>query len=210
MCQQFIEQYGSRMHKRTGLILSGGMDSLTIAWWKKPEVAFTVDYGQKAANSEIQASAQICEILNIEHHILRVDCSNLGSGDMAGKASDKNAPETDWWPYRNQMLVTLIAMKAIGHDVDRLLIGTVSSDSNHKDGTLEFIRLMSNLLSFQEGNLILEAPAIEMTTVELIRKSKIPHDTLLWAHSCHTNNIPCGKCRGCNKYHNVICELDIL
>lgn len=198
------------MHKRTGLILSGGMDSLTIAWWKKPEVAFTVDYGQKAANSEIQASAQICEILNIEHHILRVDCSNLGSGDMAGKASDKNAPETDWWPYRNQMLVTLIAMKAIGHDVDRLLIGTVSSDSNHKDGTLEFIRLMSNLLSFQEGNLILEAPAIEMTTVELIRKSKIPHDTLLWAHSCHTNNIPCGKCRGCNKYHNVISELDIL
>lgn len=198
------------MHKRTGLILSGGMDSLTIAWWKKPEVAFTIDYGQKAANAEIQASSQICKILNIEHHILRVDCSSLGSGDMAGKASDKNAPETDWWPYRNQMLVTLIAMKAIGQDVDKLLIGTVSSDSNHKDGTLEFIKLMSNLLAFQEGHLILEAPAIGMTTHELITKSNIPHGYLLWAHSCHTSNIPCGKCRGCNKFHKVIHELNIL
>ncbi|MEG3492538.1 7-cyano-7-deazaguanine synthase [Klebsiella variicola] len=101
------------MSKRTGLILSGGMDSVCIAWWKKPEVAFTVDYGQKAANAEVQAAEQICKILNIEHHVLRVDCSSLGSGDLAGKASDKNAPETDWWPYRNQMLVTLIAMKLL-------------------------------------------------------------------------------------------------
>jgi len=198
------------MHKRTGLILSGGMDSLTIAWWKKPEVAFTVDYGQKAANAEIQASSQICKMLNIEHHILRVDCSSLGSGDMAGKASDKYAPESDWWPYRNQMLVTLVAMKAIAQNVDRLLIGTVSSDSNHRDGTLEFINLMANLLAFQEGRLVLEAPAIGMTTSELITKSNIPHGYLLWAHSCHKSNIPCGKCRGCNKFHKVIHELNIL
>ncbi|AWA36587.1 TPA: 7-cyano-7-deazaguanine synthase [Klebsiella pneumoniae] len=198
------------MSKRTGLILSGGMDSVCIAWWKKPEVAFTVDYGQKAANAEVQAAEQICKILNIEHHVLRVDCSSLGSGDLAGKASDKNAPETDWWPYRNQMLVTLIAMKAISLGINRLLIGTVSSDSNHKDGTFEFITLMSDILKFQEGNLVLEAPAINMTTYELICKSKIPYDYLLWAHSCHISNIPCGRCRGCNKYHQVINELNIL
>ncbi|HFU2422962.1 TPA: 7-cyano-7-deazaguanine synthase, partial [Klebsiella variicola] len=39
------------------------MDSVCIAWWKKPEVAFTVDYGQKAANAEVQAAEQICKIL---------------------------------------------------------------------------------------------------------------------------------------------------
>ncbi|MCC3735865.1 7-cyano-7-deazaguanine synthase [Rouxiella badensis] len=198
------------MYKKIGLILSGGMDSTCIAWWKKPEVAFTVDYGQKAADAEIQASEQICKLLNIEHHILRVDCSSLGSGDMAGKTSDKNAPETDWWPYRNQMLVTLVAMKAISLDVHKLLIGTVNSDSNHKDGTLEFILSMSKLLEFQEGNLELEAPAISMTTLELVNESKIPYDYLLWAHSCHTSNIPCGRCRGCNKYHKVIYDLNIL
>ncbi len=27
------------------------------------------------------------------------------------------------------------------------------------------------------------------------------------AHSCHKSNIPCGNCRGCNKYHQTLTEL---
>ena len=34
-----------------GLLLSGGMDSISIAWWKRPDVAISVDYGQRAAAS---------------------------------------------------------------------------------------------------------------------------------------------------------------
>ncbi|KAA9000461.1 7-cyano-7-deazaguanine synthase [Affinibrenneria salicis] len=197
------------MHNKIGLILSGGMDSISIAWWKKPDIAFTVDYGQKAAKAEIQSSTQICKTLNIPHYIIAVDCSSLGSGDMAGKKSDKNAPESDWWPYRNQMLITLVAMKAISLDVKKLLIGTVSNDAFHKDGSQEFIKSISNLLELQEGGISIQAPAINMSTIELIKESKIPHEHLLWAHSCHTSNIPCGRCRGCNKYHNILHELGI-
>ena len=119
---------------KTALLLSGGMDSLAIAWWKRPDIAITLDYGQEAADAEKRASAAVCAQLGIEHHIVHIDCSSLGSGDMANAAPDAAAPASDWWPYRNQMLLTFAAMKCIGLGVKRLLLGTVWSSPYLTDG----------------------------------------------------------------------------
>ncbi|NJB79063.1 MULTISPECIES: 7-cyano-7-deazaguanine synthase [Xanthomonas] len=194
---------------KTALLLSGGMDSIAVAWWKRPDVAFTVDYGQLAAPAEVSASRSVCERLRIPHHILRFDARELGSGDMAGAAPDANAPASDWWPYRNQFLLTLVGMKAISIGMQRLLIGTVASDGSHQDGTPEFVLQISHLMQIQEGGLVVEAPAIDFATIDLIRMSAIPHDVLAWAHSCHKAHVPCGNCRGCNKYLQVWQELNI-
>lgn len=192
---------------RSCLLLSGGMDSISIAWWKKPELALTIDYGQLSAAAELQAATITCKMLNIEHHTIKLDCRALGSGDMAGTAHDSNAPASDWWPYRNQLLITFATMKAISLNVNHLWFGTVKSDWHHKDGTKEFFTLINSLVSFQEGHLKIEAPAIDMTTQELIRVSKVPKEILAYAHSCHTSIVPCGMCRGCNKYYEVYEEL---
>lgn len=188
---------------KTALLLSGGMDSLAIAWWKRPNVAITIDYGQVAAEAETRASAAVCAQLGIEHHIIHIDCRALGSGDMANAPPDAAAPASDWWPYRNQMLITLAAMKCIGLGVKKLLIGTVRSDGSHIDGTPEFVHLMDQLLNMQEGGLQVEAPAIKLSTAELIQQSALPTDILAWAHSCHKANTPCWNCRGCNKYRET-------
>ena len=192
---------------KTALLLSGGMDSLALAWWKRPSVTFTVDYGQKAANAEANAAEAVCAYLGIEHHVISIDCSPLGSGDMALAAPDRVAPSSDWWPYRNQLLITLVAMKAITLGVNKLLIGTVRADGSHRDGTSEFVRRMSDLISYQEGKLTVDAPAIGMSTVELLRHARVPADLLAWAHSCHKANLPCGNCRGCNKYLETYLEV---
>jgi 7-cyano-7-deazaguanine synthase len=192
---------------KTALLLSGGMDSLSIAWWKRPNVAITLDYGQLAAEAEVRASKAICAILDIEHHVLRVDCRLLGSGDMAGVKADANAPASDWWPYRNQLLATLAAMKAISLGVTHLWLGTVKSDGSHRDGTQEFVDALDRLLSVQEGAMRVEAPAIELSTAELVRLARVPLDQLAWAHSCHKANVACTQCRGCNKYFEVLEEL---
>lgn len=192
---------------KTGLLLSGGMDSLAIAWWKRPDVALTLNYGQLAAQAEIAASTAVCKRLDIEHYILEIDCRSLGSGDMAGEVADPLAPATDWWPFRNQMLITLAAMKAISLGVTQLWLGTVLSDGSHKDGTLEFVEAISRLMALQEGHMTIEAPAIGMSTVDLVLSSGVPAQLLAWAHSCHTSNVPCGRCRGCNKYFEVLEEV---
>lgn len=193
---------------KRALLLSGGMDSLALAWWVRPEVGITLDYGQLAAEAEVSASKAICKRLEIQHYVVSIDCRAVGSGDMAGAQADTHAPASDWWPYRNQMLVTLAAMKAISLGVTTLYLGTVKSDGSHRDGTPEFIGAISRLMVLQEGGMTVEAPAIELSTAELVRKAGVPRDMLAWAHSCHKSNVACGRCRGCNKYLEVWGELD--
>lgn len=193
---------------KVGLLLSGGMDSIAIAWWLRPAWAVTIDYGQKAAQAEISAAQQVCKELSIEHEVLRIDCSPLGSGDMAHAAPDAHANTSDWWPYRNQLLVTLACMRAISRGVGTLLVGTVKSDrDSHRDGTPEFISLIDRLIAFQEGGLRVVAPAIEYDTADLVRQAAVPSGLLAWAHSCHKADIACGDCRGCYKYLSTYREL---
>lgn len=193
---------------KSALLLSGGMDSIALAWWKRPEVAFTVDYGQLAAPAEVAAASTVCKRLQIPHQVLHFAGRELGSGDMAGAAPDAHAPASDWWPYRNQFLLTLVGMKAIGLGVQRLWVGTVESDGSHQDGTIGFVSQISQLMQSQEGGMVVEAPAIGMSTSELVRVSGVPREVLAWAHSCHKAQVACGNCRGCNKYFQVWHELD--
>ncbi|MBZ9799352.1 7-cyano-7-deazaguanine synthase [Mesorhizobium sp. ES1-4] len=188
---------------KTALLLSGGMDSVSIAWWKRPDVAITIDYGQKAADAEIEAAGHVARLLNIAHEIIRVDCSKLGSGDMAGTDPSAVAPVSEWWPFRNQLLITLAGMAAVRSGVPRLLIGALATDKVHADGRAEFVEGISDLMALQEGGIVVEAPAIKLNAVELVKDSGIDQDILAWAHSCHVGNYACGRCRGCLKHYNT-------
>ena len=191
----------------SGLLLSGGMDSIAIAAWLKPQIAFTIDYGQRAAKAEIAASQQVCAELFILHEVISAPCANLGSGDMAYSEPLQDAPASDWWPFRNQLLITLAGMRCVALGIKNLMIGTVASDHVHGDGRQTFIDTMNDLLSAQEGDLQVSAPALSLSTVRLIEQSEIAPSLLAWAHSCHTDNFACGRCRGCVKHIEVTREL---
>ena len=105
----------------------------------------------------------------------------------------------EWWPFRNQLLVTLCAARALELGVQDLLLGTVRSDSVHADGTAEFIANLDHTLACQEGGLHLSAPALTMTSLQLISAAGIPVETLAATHSCHTGCLACGRCRGCQR-----------
>jgi 7-cyano-7-deazaguanine synthase len=192
----------------SAILLSGGMDSIALAYWKRPSFAITIDYGQLAAEGEIRASRTVAEALQIRHLIVQANCSELGSGDLSGKIPHDKAPATEWWPFRNQLLITLAGMKAIDLGITNLMFGSVATDDFHRDGQQGFFDRISSLTSFQEGGMTVEAPAISMTTVELIIHSKTPRSLLAWAHSCHRSEYACGHCRGCYKYDSVIEELE--
>jgi 7-cyano-7-deazaguanine synthase len=186
-----------------GLLLSGGMDSAALAYQYKPSICYTIDYGQRSAEGEIRAAVAIADCLGLTHHVLRIDCSSLGSGLLSGRPPAAIAPVPEWWPFRNQLLVTLVATHAVGAGVKEIWIGTVSSDARHADGTLAFINCLNALLRLQEGELSLCAPAIELSSLELIHRSRIPKSILAYAHSCHTADLACGECPGCLKHLDV-------
>lgn len=191
----------------TAILLSGGMDSAAVAFWLKPPLCLTIDYGQASARGEIRAASQIATELHAKHEVVYLDCSALGSGDLAAKAALPGAPAPEWWPYRNQFLITVAAMKLLPLGFDRLLVGSVKSDSFHVDGRADFFEKIDELISMQEGNVRIEAPALHLTTSELIRRSAISDGLLGWTHSCHKADYACGNCRGCWKHQSVLNEL---
>ncbi len=188
---------------KTGILLSGGLDSMAIAYWKRPEIAFTLDYGQVCAEAEIKAARRVADALRMDHQIIRVNCSELGSGLLSGKEAIDGSPVEEWWPYRNQLIVTLACMKGITLGLKTLYVGSIKTDNIHKDGSREFYDKLNSLVEYQEGNIRVEMPAGELDTYELVEISGMPKEAMLWSHSCHTSNTPCMKCSGCLKNYAV-------
>lgn len=191
----------------TAILLSGGMDSIALAYWKLPHLAVTIDYGQLSAKSEIKAASAFCQLMRIEHKVIRIDCSSIGAGEMLNALPLDISPAPEWWPFRNQMLITFACMGLIAQNISELWLGTVSTDTLYLDGTEEFYSNIDRVVSAQEGNIHIKAPAIKMRTAELVKRSQIPLSILALAHSCHTGNLACGKCRGCEKHRMVMAEL---
>ena len=189
------------------VLLSGGVDSIALTFWQQPDCAITIDYGQRSASTELEVAAQVAGSLGIDHEVIHVDCSPLGSGDMSERPPSTHAPVSEWWPFRNQLLLTLGGMRAIAIGANEMMIGSVASDGSHADGRAEFFETIDGLMAMQEGAIHVTAPAIGMSTVELVQRSGVPREVIAWAHSCHTGPLACGACRGCIKHYDVMKEL---
>lgn len=192
------------------LLLSGGVDSACIAAWQRPDHCLGIDYGQAAAVAEQRSGSSIAAHLDLPITHIRVDASAVGAGLMVARPS-ASGTTPEWWPYRNQLLITLAAAWAIAHGHDEVLAGTVAGDGDrHADGRPEFYEAMTAVLQTQEGHLRVSAPAIDLTTPELIEASAVDDATLGWTHSCHTGNVPCARCPGCTKRGEVLLRAERL
>ncbi len=191
----------------SAVLLSGGMDSSALAYLHRPKTGVFINYGQRAAEAEHRAAAVIAGELSMPLEIIQADLSSLGTGVMAGAEQISAGSSPEWWPYRNQLLITLCAMRVISLGLKHILIGTVATDRLHGDNSIEFMNAMNSLLLTQEGALSLSAPARGLTTVELVRKAEMPMSAVAWTHSCHISIFPCGQCRGCTKRRQALDEL---
>jgi 7-cyano-7-deazaguanine synthase len=191
---------------KNAVLLSGGIDSIALTYYLNPDYAITIDYGQIPADAEIQASKKISKSLNIDHVIRDFSCEKIGRGLMydGNKKVDFKAPSKEWWPFRNQLIISIGATFAVNNGIRELFIGAVEEDSTHKDGEKQFFDLMSNLLTFQEGNIQLKYPYVSTSSIDLLKETEPPLEMLMWAHSCHKSTDACGKCRGCSKYQKVL------
>ena len=188
------------------LLFSGGLDSTALAWLHRPDVCLFVDYGQRPAAGELAAARSIATEFGLRLETLRIDLSDLGLGPLAGKPASPLAAGPEWWPYRNQMLVTLAGMRFVSEGLSEIMIGAVSSDV-HADGRAPFLRTLDRLMRLQEGAVRLAAPARRLSGPDLIRTSGVPRSILGATFSCHVMEYACGRCRGCEKHRATLREL---
>lgn len=193
------------------LLLSGGVDSTALAALIRPALTVFVDYGQRPADAESRAARRIAEALDLPFLATTLNLGDFGSGLLFDDAVVDASPSPEWWPFRNQFLATAGAAIAIRKGAPTVVLGSVRGDGDrHADGTRAFYEQLTVLTSLQEGAVAIVAPALGLSTVELVRESALNERILGWTVSCHTGNSPCGACPGCWKRQAVFSELNIL
>jgi 7-cyano-7-deazaguanine synthase len=160
------------MKNKVVLLLSGGIDSIVLYYWlqeKKYSVfPIHIDYGQVTAAGEIKA---IKSILGEEetNKILFLDIPNvkyLGVGSLVGQFPKSGYSQGEWFeteffPNRNMILISLAAAYAYKYKIGKIAIG-VTGISSYKDTRKSFINSISTTLSESLGKFDLITPFVDL------------------------------------------------
>lgn len=186
----------------TALLFSGGVESTCLAYGFRPDLLIFVDYGQISARGERDAVLSFSDSLNIPVKILKTKMGSKPKSIMTGSA--EFLPGNEFWPFRNQHLITVAASYLHNKEFSKLWIGTVARDRRFKDGTMAFVRQIRKLVQLQSPGVVVDAPAIKLSTEKLIIKTRLPINFLSRTFSCHAGSISCGQCPGCVKNHRLL------
>ena len=179
------------------LLLSGGLESSALAYSEKPDLCITINYGQPPAAGEIRSARAICSELDLEHQAISVPAYSKFMETRPVEGSSL------FWPLRNQLLVTLAGIQVASFGRSELILGLVADDI-YGDCRAEFISGLNGVLDAQQAELSVVAPAIGLSTLQLLIKSGVPKELLSLTLSCHVADYACGRCAGCLKSKAVL------
>jgi 7-cyano-7-deazaguanine synthase len=203
------------------ILLSGGLDSLVSLGLKKEELnvslALTFDYGQKSAQSEIEASKKICEYYNIEHVVIKLDWlknitqTSLVSNDDVPTGEALNDGEQSmksvWVPNRNGLFLNIAASYADSYGYDYILIGANKEEAQtFSDNTQDFIDAVNKEFEYstQQAPKVI-APLINYVKNDIVMLALNSGVPLELTRSCYQGGTKhCGICESCVRLKNSL------
>jgi 7-cyano-7-deazaguanine synthase len=208
--------------KDSVIILSGGMDSVTLLHEYKERIALAVtfDYGSNHAAKEIAFAKEHCTELGIEHIIIPLGFirqyfkSSLLEGAEAipeGNYDDENMKSTVV-PFRNGIMLSIACGLAESRGLNRVMIANHGGDhAIYPDCRQAFIESMS--AAMQSGTyegVSVFAPYTNITKGDIARHgAKIGVDyRKTW--SCYKGGDKhCGKCGTCTERKEAFREAGV-
>ncbi len=206
--------------KKALVILSGGPDSVTVAYWAKAQGyrvwSVTFDYGQKASR-ELKVAEKISEELGINNKI--IDLSNI-SDIYQGVTSlvDDEIEVTSQFsdpiivPFRNGVFMAVTVAYAVGLGIDEIFYGAHGSDvAFYPDCRKEFYEAFQKSARLgTEKDIIIKSPFSDIRKSDIIKKASELGVPLEKTWSCYLNGpVHCGKCESCNNRKKAFKEAGI-
>ena len=204
------------------IVVSGGMDSTTMLYEYREEIALAVtfDYGANHGPKEIPLAKMHCERLGIEHIVIKMDFmkdyfeSSLLSGSEAipeGHYADENMRSTVV-PFRNGIMLAIACGLAESRGLKRLMIANHAGDhAIYPDCREGFVKAMS--MATQEGtydHISIYAPYTNLTKGEIARHGKALGLNYAETWSCYKGGEKhCGKCGTCVERREALAEAGI-
>ena len=210
------------MTKDCVLILSGGMDSVTLLYDYQERIALAVtfDYGSNHNAREIPFARLHCERLGIEHLVIPLAFmgqyfkSSLLSGADAipeGHYADDNMKSTVV-PFRNGIMLSVAVGLAESRDLKYVMMANHGGDHTiYPDCTPAFVEAFNQ--TAQAGTFIgvqLLSPYTNITKAEIAARGKALGIDYAETWSCYKGGERhCGRCGTCVERREALAEAGI-
>jgi 7-cyano-7-deazaguanine synthase len=210
-----------REHPAAVVLLSGGLDSATVAAIARHDgyevFALSVDYGQRH-RFELEAARRVAESLGVKRHVVAsVGLDQFGGSaltdaievplDRGDEEMSHGIPVT-YVPARNTVFLSLALGYAEVVGAAHLFIGVNAVDySGYPDCRPEFIAEFEKLANLatkagveQTLQFRIHTPLIHMTKADIIQRGLELGVNYGLTHSCYAPNetgVACGRCDAC-------------
>ena len=205
------------------IILSGGMDSVTLLYEKidRISLAITFDYGSSHNKMEIGFASYHCERLRVEHIVIPLRFihnyfkSALLEGAEAipdGRYEIENMVSTVV-PFRNGIMLSIACGIAESRGLGKVFIANHSGDhSLYPDCTDAFITAMSTAMrNGTYGGITIDAPYTNITKSDIATHGKKLDIDYSKTYSCYKGGKKhCGKCATCLELKEALWEAGII
>ena len=198
------------MEKDSIIVLSGGMDSVTLMHEYKEQIALAVtfDYGSNHNKRDIECAAYQCSLLGIKHLVIPLEFmaryfkSSLLEGADAipeGHYADDNMRSTVV-PFRNGIMLSVACGLAESYGLKHVMIANHSGDhAIYPDCRAGFVDAMSRAM--QEGTydgVTIIAPYTNISKNDIASRGKNLGVDYAKTYSCYKGGEKhCGKCGTC-------------
>lgn len=210
------------MAKDAAIILSGGMDSITMLYEYANIIAMaiTFDYGSNHNKREAEYAALHCQRLNIPHIVIPLDFmhtyfkSSLLEGADAipeGHYADDNMKSTVV-PFRNGIMLAIACGIAESNSLTRVLIANHGGDHTiYPDCRPQFIDAMSAAMTNGTYNGVhIFAPYTNITKTNIAQHGKKLGINYAETYSCYKGGLHhCGKCGTCVERREALAEAGV-
>ena len=208
--------------KDSVIIVSGGMDSITLLYDKKNEIALGIsfNYGSNHNAKEIPLAEMHCRRLGIKHITINLDFmgqyfkSSLLEGGGAipeGNYADENMKSTVV-PFRNGIMLSIAIGIAESNNLKKVLIANHGGDHTiYPDCRPEFIKAID--AAAYAGTFVnahVEAPYTHITKGDIARIGKRLGLNYAETWSCYKGvDKHCGRCGTCIERKEALTEAGI-
>lgn len=210
------------MEKDSMIILSGGMDSVTLLHYRKDRIALAVsfDYGSNHNAREIECAREQCRMLGIDHLVIPLSFmgeyfkSSLLSGadDIPeGHYADSNMKSTVV-PFRNGIMLAVACGLAESRGLKHVMMANHGGDhAIYPDCRPGFVRAMG--AAMREGTyegVTLDADFTDITKADIARLGARLGVDYSKTYSCYKGGEKhCGKCGTCVERREAFSEAGI-
>ena len=199
------------MKKDCVIIMSGGMDSVTLLhdYKERIAVAVTFDYHSRHAEHEIECARWQCEQLGIRHLVIEVDFMEQYFKSSLLKNGFEEIPEGHYAadnmkstvvPFRNGIMLSIAAGIAESEELEYVLMANHSGDHFiYPDCRPEFVEAMGQAICLgTTNNVKLLAPYTSWSKRQIALRGQELSVDYSHTYSCYKGGDKhCGKCGTC-------------